>query len=437
MQIAVVGTGYVGLVTGTCFAESGNDVTCIDIVEDKINKLKKGNLPIYEPDLETLLHRNIHEGRINFTTNLKEGVNHAQVIFMALPTPPGEDGSADLSYILGAAKDIASLLEDYAVIVNKSTVPVGTAEKVRAVIEKSGKTNFDVVSNPEFLREGLAVNDFMNPNRIVVGTKSDKAKKIMSELYSPFVRQGSPLYFMDERSSEMTKYAANAFLALKISFMNEIANLSDETGANVDDIRLGIGSDERIGSKFLYSGIGYGGSCFPKDVRALHKTAQDYGYSFKIVEAVTEVNNMQKKVLVKKIKNHYKNNLDGKTFALWGLAFKPDTDDIREAPALEIINDLLESGAKIQAFDPEAKENIAQLYEKEKNITLAKHEYDALKGADALIIATEWAEFRSPDFKKIKQELKKPLVFDGRNIYNPEHMKDEGFEYYSIGRDKK
>jgi UDPglucose 6-dehydrogenase len=417
MQIAVVGTGYVGLVTGTCFAESGNDVTCIDIVEDKINKLKKGNLPIYEPDLETLLHRNIHEGRINFTTNLKEGVNHAQVIFMALPTPPGEDGSADLSYILGAAKDIASLLEDYAVIVNKSTVPVGTAEKVRAVIEKSGKTNFDVVSNPEFLREGLAVNDFMNPNRIVVGTKSDKAKKIMSELYSPFVRQGSPLYFMDERSSEMTKYAANAFLALKISFMNEIANLSDETGANVDDIRLGIGSDERIGSKFLYSGIGYGGSCFPKDVRALHKTAQDYGYSFKIVEAVTEVNNMQKKVL--------------------GLAFKPDTDDIREAPALEIINDLLESGAKIQAFDPEAKENIAQLYEKEKNITLAKHEYDALKGADALIIATEWAEFRSPDFKKIKQELKKPLVFDGRNIYNPEHMKDEGFEYYSIGRDKK
>jgi UDPglucose 6-dehydrogenase len=437
MQIAVVGTGYVGLVTGTCLAESGNDVTCIDIVEDKINKLKKGSLPIYEPDLETLLHRNIHEGRINFTTSLKEGVKHAQVIFMALPTPPGEDGSADLSYILGAAKDIASLLEDYAVIVNKSTVPVGTAEKVRAVIEKGGKTNFDVVSNPEFLREGLAVNDFMNPNRIVVGTKSEKAKKIMSELYSPFVRQGSPLYFMDERSSEMTKYAANAFLALKISFMNEIANLSDETGANVDDIRQGIGSDERIGSKFLYSGIGYGGSCFPKDVRALHKTAQDYGYSFKIVEAVTEVNNMQKKVLVKKIKNHYKNNLDGKTFALWGLAFKPDTDDIREAPALEIINDLLVSGAKIQAFDPEAKENIERLYEKEKNVTLAKHEYDALKGADALIIATEWAEFRSPDFKKIKQELKKPLVFDGRNIYNPEYMKDEGFEYYSIGRGKK
>jgi UDPglucose 6-dehydrogenase len=251
------------------------------------------------------------------------------------------------------------------------------------------------------------------------------------------VRQGSPLYFMDERSSEMTKYAANAFLALKISFMNEIANLSDEAGANVDDIRQGIGSDERIGSKFLYSGIGYGGSCFPKDVRALHKTAQDYGYSFKIVEAVTEVNNMQKKVLVKKIKNHFKNNMDGKTFALWGLAFKPDTDDIREAPALEIINDLLESGAKIQAFDPEAKENIARLYEKEKNVTLAKHEYDALKGADALIIATEWAEFRSPDFKKIKQELKKPLVFDGRNIYNPEYMKDEGFEYYSIGRGKK
>jgi UDPglucose 6-dehydrogenase len=329
MKIAVIGTGYVGLVTGTCFAETGNNVTCVDIVEEKIKKLKKGELPIYEPELDTLLHRNIQEKRIDFTTNLAEGIKGAQVIFMALPTPPGDDGSADLSYILGAAKDLAPLLEHYAVIVNKSTVPVGTAEKVRAVIEKAGSTNFDVVSNPEFLREGLAVADFMNPNRIVVGTKSEKAKKIMSELYAPFVSKGSPLYFMDERSSEMTKYAANAFLALKISFMNEIANLCDETGANVDDIRLGIGSDERIGSKFLFPGIGYGGSCFPKDVRALHKTAQDHGYSFKIIEAVIEVNNMQKKVLTNKIKKYYKDKLEGKVFAIWGLAFKPDTDDIR------------------------------------------------------------------------------------------------------------
>jgi UDPglucose 6-dehydrogenase len=437
MQIAVVGTGYVGLVTGTCFAESGNDVTCIDIVEEKVNKLKKGELPIYEPGLDTLLHRNIHEGRINFTTSLAEGIKNAKVIFMALPTPPGEDGSADLSYILGAAKDIAPLLKNYAVIVNKSTVPVGTAEKVRAAIEEECEADFDVVSNPEFLREGLAVNDFLNPNRIVVGTKSDKAKKIMSELYAPFVRAGSPLYFMDERSSEMTKYAANAFLALKISFMNEIANLCDETGASVDDIRLGIGSDERIGFKFLYPGIGYGGSCFPKDVRALHKTAQDHGYSFKIIEAITEVNNMQKKVLTQKIKKYFKDNLEGKTFALWGLAFKPDTDDIREAPSIELINDLLEGGAKIQAFDPQAGKNIKQLYKEEKNLSLADNEYTALKGAGALIIATEWSEFRSPDFKKIKAVLKEPVVFDGRNIYDQTQMEAEGFKYFSIGRGKK
>jgi UDPglucose 6-dehydrogenase len=436
MQIAVVGTGYVGLVTGTCFAEPGNSVTCIDIVEEKIKKLKKGELPIYEPELDTLLHRNINEGRINFTTSLADGIKNAQVIFMALPTPPGEDGSADLSYILGAAKDIGPLLKNYTVIVNKSTVPVGTAEKVREAIEKEAKTNFDVVSNPEFLREGLAVSDFMNPNRIVIGTKSKKAKKIMSELYAPFVRSGSPLYFMDERSSEMTKYAANAFLALKISFMNEIANLCDETGANVDDIRVGIGSDERIGNKFLYPGIGYGGSCFPKDVRALHKTALDHGYTFKIIEAVTEINSLQKKVLTNKIKKYYKDNLKGKTFALWGLAFKPDTDDIREAPAIEIIDDLIAAGAKIQAFDPEANKNVRRLYGDNSDLTLVENEYDALKNADALVVATEWAEFKSPDFNKIKKLLNKSTIFDGRNIYNPTQMEDEGFEYYSIGRGK-
>jgi UDPglucose 6-dehydrogenase len=434
MHIAVVGTGYVGLVTGTCFAESGNDVVCIDIVEEKINKLKKGELPIYEPDLDTLLQRNIEEGRLSFTTKLAEGIKEAQVIFMALPTPPEEDGSADLSYILGAAKDLAPILENYAVVANKSTVPVGTAEKVADALKKGGAKNFDVVSNPEFLREGLAVNDFMNPDRIVVGTSSQKAQKIMEELYGPFTRGGSPLYFMDERSAEMTKYAANTFLALKISFMNEVANLCDETGANVDFVRQGIGSDSRIGHKFLYAGIGYGGSCFPKDVRALNKTAQDFGYDFKIIDAITEVNTMQKKVLIRKVKKHFKNNLSGKIFALWGLAFKPDTDDVREAPALEMIDDLLAAGAKIQAFDPEARANVKKIYGSEKNLTIADNEYDALKGADALLIATEWSEFKSPDFKQLKKLLKQPVIFDGRNIYDPKQVKIEGFLYESIGR---
>jgi UDPglucose 6-dehydrogenase len=434
MHISVVGTGYVGLVTATCFAESGNNVNCIDIIEEKINKLKKGELPIYEPDLGALLNRSIKEGRISFTTNLAEGIKDAQIIFMALPTPPGDDGSADLSYILGAAKDLAPLLENYAVVVNKSTVPVGTAEKVSETLKKNGAQNFDVISNPEFLREGLAVNDFMNPDRIVVGTSSEKARNIMEDLYSPFVRQGSLLYFMDERSAEMTKYAANTFLALKISFINEVANLCDETGANVDLVRQGIGSDSRIGQKFLFPGIGYGGSCFPKDVRALHKTAQDHSYDFKIIDAITEVNTMQKKVLVRKLKKHFKNNLSGKTFALWGLAFKPDTDDIREAPALEIINDLLASGAKVQAFDPEARDNVKKMYASEKKLTIVDDEYDALKQADALLIATEWGEFKSPDFNKVKKLLRKPVIFDGRNIYNPAQMQAEGFEYISIGR---
>jgi UDPglucose 6-dehydrogenase len=434
MHIAVVGTGYVGLVTGTCLAESGNEVTCIDIVEEKVNKLKKGQLPIYEPDLDTLLHRNIEEGRINFTTSLADGVKNAQIIFMALPTPPGEDGSADLSYILGAAKDLAPFLTQYTVIVNKSTVPVGTAEKVSDALKEGGAKNYNVVSNPEFLREGLAVSDFMNPDRVVIGTSSQKAKKIMEELYSPFARQGNPIYFMDERSAEMTKYAANAFLALKISFMNEVANLCDETGANVDSIRLGIGSDARIGQKFLYPGIGYGGSCFPKDVRALHKTAQDHGYDFKIIEAITKVNSLQKKVLTQKINKYFRNKLSGKVFALWGLAFKPDTDDIREAPALEIINDLISAGAKIQAFDPEARHNIKKLFANEKNLTIVDNEYDALKNADALLIATEWNEFKSPEFKHVKKLLKKPVIFDGRNIYDFKQLQAEGFEYISIGR---
>jgi UDPglucose 6-dehydrogenase len=434
MHIAVVGTGYVGLVTGTCLAESGNEVTCIDIVEEKVNKLKKGQLPIYEPDLDTLLHRNIEEGRINFTTSLADGVKNAQIIFMALPTPPGEDGSADLSYILGAAKDLAPFLTQYTVIVNKSTVPVGTAEKVSDALKEGGAKNYNVVSNPEFLREGLAVSDFMNPDRVVIGTSSQKAKKIMEELYSPFARQGNPIYFMDERSAEMTKYAANAFLALKISFMNEVANLCDETGANVDSIRLGIGSDARIGQKFLYPGIGYGGSCFPKDVRALHKTAQDHGYDFKIIEAITKVNSLQKKVLTQKINKYFRNKLSGKVFALWGLAFKPDTDDIREAPALEIINDLISAGAKIQAFDPEARHNVKKLFANEKNLTIVDNEYDALKNADALLIATEWNEFKSPEFKHVKKLLKKPVIFDGRNIYDFKQLQAEGFEYISIGR---
>jgi UDPglucose 6-dehydrogenase len=434
VKIAIVGTGYVGLVTGACFAESGNTVTCVDIVEGKINKLKDGKLPIFEPDLDTLLHRNIKEKRISFTTNLADGVRDARVVFMALPTPAGEDGSADLSYILGAAKDLAPLVKDYLVVVNKSTVPVGTAEKVRSVIKSNTKAECDVVSNPEFLREGLAVNDFLNPDRIVIGTSTEKARAVMSELYRPFEKKGSPIYYMDERSAEMTKYAANAFLALKISFMNEIANLCDETGANVDSIRLGIGSDARIGSRFLFPGIGYGGSCFPKDVRALHKTAQDHGYNFKIIEAVTEVNSLQKKVLTTKIKRYFNDDINGKTFAIWGLAFKPDTDDIREAPAIELINDLVAEGAKIQAFDPEAMENVKRFYGQESNLTLVDEEYEALKGADALIIATEWEEFRSPDFTRVKKLLKNQLIFDGRNIYDPKQMHTEEFEYKSIGR---
>jgi len=434
MKITVVGTGYVGLVTGTCFAESGNTVTCVDIDKTKVERMRRGHVPIYEPGLEELFQRNTAEGRLSFTTDLAAAVATAEIIFLALPTPPNEDGSADLSYILGVAKDLGPLLKHYTIIINKSTVPVGTAEKTEAAIAENAKEEFDVVSNPEFLREGLAVQDFMKPDRVVIGTSSDKARKVLEKLYEPFVRQGNPIYFMDQRSSEMTKYAANAFLATKISFMNEMANLAELVGADVDSIRLGMGSDHRIGNKFLFPGIGYGGSCFPKDVRALEQTAADNDYDFKILKSVTEVNNRQKGIMFKRITAHFGKDLKGKKFAIWGLAFKPDTDDIREAPALYLIDDLLKAGATVAAYDPEAHENVAKRYHDNPNVEIVTDEYGILKDADALLIATEWSVFRTPDFERIKQELKKPIIFDGRNLYDASEMQDRGFTYKSIGR---
>lgn len=439
MKITVVGTGYVGLVTGTCLAETGNDVLCIDIDKSKVEKLKNKIIPIFEPGLEILFARNIKENRLNFSTNLEDGFLSGEIIFLALPTPQDEDGSADLKYILGVAKNIGELYAKhpkagYKVVIDKSTVPVGTAEKVRAEIEKyaSGYKDFDVVSNPEFLREGYAVEDFMKPERVVIGTKSDKAKKLMNELYQPFVMQGNPIYMMDERSAEMTKYAANAFLALKISFMNEMANLCEKAGANVDQIRVGIGSDSRIGKRFLFPGIGYGGSCFPKDVSAMNKTAQDFNYDFKILKSVMDVNKIQKTVLVDRIKSHFGSDLKGKKFAVWGLAFKPNTDDIREAPALEIIDALLTAGASVSSYDPEAMENVKVKYG--TKIQFAESNYGCLEEADGLIIATEWSEFRRPDFNVLKKMMKTPVVFDGRNIYDPQDMKEKQITYYSIGR---
>lgn len=438
MNIAVVGTGYVGLVTGTCLAETGNNVVCVDINAEKIRKMQSGIVPIYEPHLDILFERNIKQGRLTFTTNLSEAVEKAKIIFLALPTPPGEDGSADLSYILGVAKDLGGLIKDYKVIVDKSTVPVGTAEKVSAAIikhlqaDKSSSELFDVVSNPEFLREGFAVDDFMKPDRVVIGTSSEKARKIMEELYRPYVRQGNPIIFMDERSAELTKYAANAFLATKITFMNEIANLCEKLGADVDAIRIGIGSDARIGKRFLFPGIGYGGSCFPKDVQALAKSASEVQYDFKILDAVMDINNKQKTIIVPKIKKHFKNDLKGKKIALWGLAFKPDTDDIREAPALYIIEELLKAGASVTAYDPEAMSNVRNLVG--DKIAYALDEYDALRDADALLIATEWSVFRTPDFDKMASLLKNKTIFDGRNLYGIQQMKEQGFKYYSIGR---
>jgi UDPglucose 6-dehydrogenase len=432
MNIAVVGTGYVGLVTGTCFAETGNTVVCVDINEEKVRMMKEGKVPIYEPHLDVLFERNIRQGRLSFTTDLAEALEKAQIVFLALPTPPGEDGSADLSYVLKAAGDIGRLMKHYMVLVDKSTVPVGTAEKVTAEVAKYAKVEFDVVSNPEFLREGFAVDDFLKPDRVVVGTESARARKLMEELYKPFVRQGNPIIFMDERSAELTKYAANAFLAAKITFMNEIANFCEAVGADVDKVRIGMGSDTRIGKRFLFPGIGYGGSCFPKDVQALARSGKEAGYSFQIIESVMKVNEEQKTALMPKIRKHYGGSLKGRHFAMWGLAFKPDTDDIREAPALYMIDALLSEGATVSAFDPEAMNNVKKL--KGDTIAYAGDEYEALTNADALIICTEWAEFRTPDMERVKGTLKKPVVFDGRNLYELESMQEKGFTYVSIGR---
>jgi len=432
MKIAVIGTGYVGLVTGTCLAETGNDVICVDINEAKVKQMQAGEVPIYEPGLDLLFHRNIEQERLTFTTNLAEAVKDAQIIFMALPTPPGGDGAADLSYILGAAKDISKLITEYKVIVNKSTVPVGTADKVKAVFAENTSIEVDVVSNPEFLREGVAVDDFMKPDRVVLGTKSERAKKLMTELYGPYVRQGNPILFMDERSSELTKYAANSFLATKITFMNEVANLCELVGADVDAVRRGIGSDDRIGKRFLFPGVGYGGSCFPKDVQALVKSSDDYAYDFQILKSVMEVNERQKTILVDKVLKYYKGDIKGKHFALWGLAFKPETDDIREAPALYIIDALVKNGATVTVFDPEAMTNVKNVIGDQVNY--AKNQYEALEGADALLIATEWSVFRNPDFEKIDNILKNKVVFDGRNLYDLQKMIDLGYYYNSIGR---
>lgn len=432
MKIAVVGTGYVGLVTGTCFAETGNTVTCIDIDKAKVEKLSNGQITIYEPGLEKLFLRNQREERLKFTTSLDEGIADAKIIFLALPTPPGEDGSADLKYILGVANDLGKILKDYKVIVDKSTVPVGTAEKVRDAIAKNCTCEFDVVSNPEFLREGVAVEDFMKPDRVVIGTESDRARKLMADLYAPFVRQGNPVIFMDERSAELTKYAANSFLATKISFMNEIARLCELMGADVDMVRRGIGGDERIGKRFLFPGIGYGGSCFPKDVQALVRSASDVEYDFRILDAVMDVNEKQKVYLIPRIKKYFNNNVTGKKIALWGLAFKPNTDDIREAPALYIIEELLKAGATVSAFDPEAMKNVRDVIGDQ--ISFTENQYDALNNCDALIIATEWSEFRTPDFEKMTQRMKSKVIFDGRNVFDLSQMKDLGFYYESIGR---
>lgn len=432
MNIAVVGTGYVGLVTGTCFAETGNHVICVDIDKEKVQKMKDGKVPIYEPHLDVLFERNIRQGRLLFTTDLKSAIDKAQIIFLALPTPPGEDGSADLKYVLGVADELGKIMTDYKVIVDKSTVPVGTAEKVHAAVAKHAKVEFDIVSNPEFLREGFAVDDFLKPDRVVVGTSSARAQKVMEDLYKPFVRQGNPIIFMDERSAELTKYAANAFLATKITFMNEIANFCEAVGADVDKVRIGMGTDTRIGKRFLFPGIGYGGSCFPKDVQALAKSGSDAGYEFRIINSVMEVNERQKTTLTDKIKKHYGASIKGKHFAMWGLAFKPDTDDIREAPALYMIDALVEAGATVTAFDPEAMPNVQKV--KGDIMKFAKDEYAALEGADALIIATEWALFRTPDFERVAKLLKEKVVFDGRNLYDLEEMEKVGFKYVSVGR---
>jgi UDPglucose 6-dehydrogenase len=433
MNIAVIGSGYVGLVTGTCFADTGNQVICVDNNEEKVKTLKNGKVTIFEPDLDVIFERNVKQQRLTFTTNLSEAVAKSQLIFLALPTPPNEDGSADITHVLNVAKDIGKLLTDYKVIINKSTVPVGTAEKVKEAIAKNYKGEFDVVSNPEFLREGLAVEDFNRPDRVVVGTRSECAKKLIERLYEPFVRQGNPILFMDERSAELTKYAANSYLAMRISFMNEIANLSEKLGANVDEVRRGISSDSRIGKRFLFPGLGYGGSCFPKDVLALSKMGEPYKYSFKILNAVLEVNAFQRKAFLDKVYTYFGNDLKGKSIALWGLAFKPNTDDMREAPSVYIIEDLLKKGCTISAFDPEAMDNAKKIFG--NKIKFAENEYDVLRDADALLIITEWGIFRTPDFEKMSQLMRHKTIFDGRNLYNLQLMQTTGFYYNSIGRE--
>ena len=432
MNIAVVGTGYVGLVTGTCFAETGNQVICVDIDAEKVEKMRKGEVPIYEPHLDVLFERNIQAGRLHFTTDLAEAVEPADIIFLALPTPPGEDGSADLSYVLGVAEELGKMITEYKVIVDKSTVPVGTAEKVTAAVATNAKVDFDVVSNPEFLREGYAVDDFLKPDRVVIGVGSPRAEEVMTRLYQPFIRQGNPLIVMDERSAELTKYAANAFLATKITFMNEIANFCEKVGADVDKVRRGIGTDTRIGPRFLFPGIGYGGSCFPKDVQALHRSGREADHKFEILTSVMEVNEAQKTVLFDPIRKRFNGDLQGVRIGMWGLAFKPETDDIREAPALYMIEKLLEAGAAVCAFDPEAMDNVkGRLGDR---IAFAEDPYSAIEGADALLICTEWQVFRTPDFDRMKRALNTPLIFDGRNLYDVDDMQKEGWEYTSIGR---
>lgn len=438
MKISVVGTGYVGLVSGTCFAETGNEVICVDIDTVKVEKMKNGVIPIYEPGLEILFERNIKLGRLSFTTNLFDAVRNSEILFLCLPTPQDGDGSADLKYVIKVAEDLGKFFKDnpeigFKVLVDKSTVPVGTSEKVRAAVKKYAPDfDFDVASNPEFLREGMAVEDFMKPERVVIGTSNEKTKTILEELYEPFVRSGNPIYFMDEKSSEMTKYASNSFLATKISFMNEIANLCEITGADVDKVRIGVGSDSRVGKRFLFPGVGFGGSCFPKDVMALINTSSENKYDFKILKSVVEINRLQSIRFFEKIKAHFNGELKGKHFALWGLAFKPNTDDIRDAPSIKIIDCLLKEGATVAAYDPEAMANIRRIYN--NKISLTEKSYNALENADSLIILTEWNEFRKPDFVKVRSLLKNPVIFDGRNLYDLEKMEELKFNYYSIGR---
>jgi len=440
MNICVIGTGYVGLVAGTCFAETGNDVICVDNDQEKISRLQRGEIPIYEPGLETLVEHNTKEGRLTFTTDLKTGVQRSEIIFIAVGTPQDEDGSADLKHVLEVAQNIGKAMNGFKIVIDKSTVPVGTADKVRAVIAQNTKHEFSVVSNPEFMKEGAAVTDFLKPDRVVIGADSPQAAEIMGQLYAPFVRTENPIIFMDIRSAEMTKYAANAMLAAKISFMNEIANLCDAVGADVNAVRKGIGSDRRIGQQFLFPGVGYGGSCFPKDVKALVKIGEQFETDMHMLRSVDEVNENQKYILVEKIKAHYKSRLAGKTFAVWGLSFKPQTDDMREAPAKIIIQALVADGAKVRAFDPAAMEEAAKAHNLKDDIeagrvVLCETNYEALHGADALIVVTEWNEFRLPNFERLKSQLTEPLIFDGRNIYNPKQLRELGFTYYSIGRD--